>query len=530
MTAGTVVLLVVCTAFYYVDDWLEGKISSIMAEKVTEPNLLTCQSLKVSVLKGMLTLNNVSAKLILNKDNREIAVEVPEIRVKGINWPLLIGAKKLIISSVEIDQPKFFIGDFKGEHPAREDKTSEVNRLKALQVNEAVIRDGEFRTAIPTEKGMMQMAADSINFELHEILYTNNNREQPLDIQQASLSFQNFSQYNEHGFHKISCRQFHLSSEDSLIEISHLNLTPRFTTEAFFDDLTYKKSKLSLEFPDVKIAGWRFSSVLQKHIEAQKVSIDDMKIAVLSDKLLAVDPTAYKPLPQELLLQAPFTLTLDTVEVKDSWLKYENLGMDRNKPGRLEFSRLEAQFNNVTNDTARIRQQPLLSITATANLQEKHFVEQQFWMDLSHPDYAFSYAGSTSDVLFTDLNDFLSPTNRIAFEAGTIVRMNYSVNADKNVANGELELEYTGLDFSFLNKHQEKKKLLSEIVDLFFIDKDNLKSDNNFKMGEVHTERNVHQSFFNFWWEGIQSGIRSSVLTDKNMERIQKYLSKRGKH
>ncbi len=527
IAAGMVVLLLFFTAFFFADGWLENKIRAVIAEKVTEPHRLSYDTLTVSFLNRSLVLKGISANIIFEKEGRQTTMTIPEIQLTGIDWFTLAFAKKLNIRSLQIDRPVFSVSQFENKDPVSQNKTSGEDGLKAVRISETIIRHGQFQVSDSTKNGLMYMAADSFDLDLSHIFYEKTKDKQPVSVEQMALSVHNFSQKNEAGFHEISCRKLHLSSRDSLVEITGFSVKPRYTTQAFFANLKYKKSKLSLEFPAVHVSGWHFQSALQGHIAARKIFVDQMKIAVLSDKLLAVDPTAYKPLPQELLLNAPFKLSIDSLEIKNSWLQYENLGMDRSRPGRLEFSNLQGQLINITNDTSRIRQKPLLEIAVTANLQRKHFVTQQLWMDLSDPDYAFTYSGSSSDVLFTDLNDFLSPTNRIAFEKGTIKSIDYRINADKNVAIGELELEYTDLDFSFLDENQQKKKVLSEIVDLFFIDKNNLKSERDFQKGKVHAERNTHQSFFNFWWEGIQSGIRSSVLTDKNMERIQKRLSRK---
>jgi hypothetical protein len=150
-------------------------------------------------------------------------------------------------------------------------------------------------------------------------------------------------------------------------------------------------------------------------------------------------------------------------------------------------------------------------------------------MNLDSPTYDFTYTGNVVSVPFTELNAFLAPTHNIAFESGIIKKLDYKINADKRTATGHLTLEYDNLEFALLDENNEKKKMLSRIVDLLFVPDNNNRADKDFQKGSVYAVRDTRRSFYHFWWSAIQSGIQSSILSDKSAERMAKNAKKKKK-
>jgi hypothetical protein len=524
-------IVVFALALLLLDPWVENKIKDSIAQNIKSPNRLEYGGLEASFFAGKLVVKDISATYFLGKWKRRANVEIQELNIQGIDWLALVFSKKLEIRALHIDKPTFSIAFEEKKDSTAVGHTSGNNAppLKYVNIGQLSIRHGQFSFLRKNKQAPPDMQADTFNLEVGEFSLLMEKDGQPMEVLRAELDLRNFVRRDEDGLHNISFRQAHFSKKDSLLELRGLKVSPNFSKKEFHQHLKYKKSRLDLDFPSVRLHGWQFGQLIKGNIVARTALFDRLKIGVYSNRNLPIDPQQYKKFPQEALLTTPLGITLDTIRVKDAALLYENLGEDPNTPGSLSASNMQALFTNVTNDTARIRRQPVLEISLEALLWEKHHVTQHIWMNLGSPNYDFTYTGNVANVPFTALNAFLAPTHQVAFERGTIQRLDYRINADKRRATGQLTLEYDDLEFALLDENKEKKKLLSRIVDLLFVPDENDRADDDFQKGAVYALRDTRRSFYHFWWKAIQSGIQSSILSDKAAERIQKNTSKKKK-
>lgn len=533
LAAGIILFIlgVAIAAFSILDRWVEGKIKTAIREKIKAPNSLGYGFMEASFFDGTLVVKDVVATVYLGKWKRKAEIAIPSIRLEGIGWMDVVFSRAVNIEKLKIDNPAIAVSwEEKPDSLTREPTSVKAGKLKCVSIGQIFIQQGQFSFLKKTKGSLPEMEADTFNLELGELSLLVEKEGQPLSVVSADLDLYNFMHRDDNNLSDISFRHIHLSKKDSVLEVLGFRVVPKLSKRDFSAQLKYKKSRLELDFPSVKISGWQFDQLWKGKIVGRTVLFDHMKIGIFSDRNLPIDPNTYKPFPQEQLLKTSLGLTFDTIKVKDGWLIYENLGMDRLTPGRLEFESMEALLTNVTNDTARIRQQPVLEIQVDATLHNKYNVNQHLWMNLGSPSYAFTYTGNAANIPFVEFNAFLAPAHHFEFEAGTIQRLAYRINADKDVARGELTLEYEGLEFGLLDEKREKKKFLSKIVDLFFIDGVNTKGEKDFKKGEVYAVRNTRRSFYYFWWNAIQSGIKTSILSDKAIERMGgKQLAKKKK-
>ncbi len=531
LVALGVVIAACALAFLYLDKWVEKKIKETIAEKIHAPNRLEYGVLEASFFSGKLLINDVSATLFLGKWKRRADIEIHEIAFNEIDWLALVFSKKLDIGSLQIENPSFSIAfeEKKDSSVAQPPTQHKPPKLKRINIGDVSIRHGQFSFLRKNKERLPEMQADTFNLEVGEFSLLMEKDGQPMEVLKAELDLYNFVRRDDDNLHDISLRQVHFSKKDSLLELTDLKVTPNYPKKEFSSHLKYKKSRLDLNFPNIRLHGWQFSELMKGNIVARSAVFDKVSIGVFSDRNLPVNPSEFKKFPQESLLTSSLGITLDTIRVKNATLLYENLGEDRATPGRLTANDMQALFTNVTNNKARIRKQPMLEISLEAKLWQKHRVTQRIWMNLGSPTYDFTYTGNVADVPFTELNAFLEPTHSVAFERGTIKKLDYKINADNRRARGQLSLEYDDLEFALLDENNEKKKLLSRIVDVLFVPDDNDRSNDDFQKGSVYAVRDTRRSFYHFWWKAIQSGIQSSILSDKSAERMAKNAKKKKK-
>jgi len=526
LLGGAAVLVVIVLAVVIGFPWLEQRVKLEIAEKISESPQFDCGEIDLSLRNGSISFSDAVLELDLADAARHLQVKSGEIKLEGIKWFPLIFSKKLKIRDLYIDRPFVVISEMTATDSLPAEKPAPKNGLSNISIAHIRADKGHFKmiknpadTAVIMMADTFDLAADGIALDILDGGGVTHS------VGQVLADIRSFVLHSGDNLFKISLDQFSLNKQDSSIVLTSLKVKPKFQKQAFFQQIRFRQGRLDFEFPEVVIRGWQFDQLLQGRVAARTVVVNDMALHVVVNQNVPVDPNGYKPLLHEALLQTKLGISIDSVLVNRGGLELEVIAVGKSAPGFISFDPLDAVITNVTNDSALIREQPLLTVAAVGHFQKKHRVDHHFWFDLSSPDYAFSFKGKASEIPFSGFNSLLSPVANVVFESGQISALDFDVNANKTTASGSLRLDYTDLGFHLMNENKKKKKFLSGIVNLF-VKNENDGEAEDFERGKVSVQRDTTRPFFNFWWEAIQSGLKNSILKEAAKKRIDKKESR----
>ncbi len=522
LIAGVVVLCMVVFAALFGEAWLERRIRQAVEKKIAASPHFKCGEIALALRPASLTLNDAVLDMGLVAEARHLELKSSEIKLDGIDWVQLILFKNLKIKDLHVESPFVMLSDMVASDSLPLENKAPSNGLSSIHVAHLSVERGRFKIVKSPADTMAAMAADTFDLDLDGLSFNINKKGTSHTVKQVNLDIRNFLLRSDDNLHEIALKRFSLNKKDNSISLTGLTVKPRYGKREFFAHVQKKTARLDFEFPEIVFHGWQFDQVLHGRFVARSAVVNGMKLQVLANQNLAIDPNHYEPLPQEALLKATFGITIDSILVKNGQLEFENIAAGRSKPGSLRFDPLSAVFTNVTNDTARIRRQPIMAVAVVGEFQDKHRIVNDFWVDLSSPDYAFTFKGRASDIPFAQFNGFLTPCSDVVFEKGQVTSIDFEVNADKRAAKGKLNLAYDGLDFYLKDKQHKKSKFLSKVVDILFVNGENNPEDEDFQRGEIYKRRETWRPFFGYWWLSIQSGLKTSILNDFALDKIQK--------
>ena len=123
----------------------------------------------------------------------------------------------------------------------------------------------------------------------------------------------------------------------------------------------------------------------------------------------------------------------------------------------------------------------------------------------------FTIGGYINDLPANDINPFIKPYMNIT-ATGTITSLNYNFKGNNDIMNGKFKITHKDLKVSLLDKDtKEKKKFLSGVANLL-VKKDSQKFPESV---DIYVDRNKERSFFNFYWKGIEDGLKKTLLIIK---------------
>ncbi|MEZ4933827.1 MAG: hypothetical protein R2788_17110 [Saprospiraceae bacterium] len=488
---------------------VQTKVKNLIQEKASASGILQYNKLELSLWKGDISLEDARINYKLIAQDKYLEASSPKLSIEGISWWQLIKTKKLFINDLYLFSPIINIKNFapKDDQPTIPDSTTS-EALTALELQHIHISDGSFLFFKNKKDSIASIKLDTFNLEFAEIKVSKNTPA----IKDAIGTFKGLSFRTEKNLQRILIQQISFSKKDSLFEITGLKAVPQFDKTAFFQQIKYKKARLDLDFPNVKMEGWDFEKMLDKMLVARKMEVSDMSLQIMVNQNMQPDPNGYKFLVQEALAKAPFPITVDSIMIEEGRLLLEIVGPGKTKSGSLRFDPVEGYVTNVTNDSTRIAELKLMELEAIGWIDGKHQVSNHFWFDLASPSHVFTFTGNLSEMPFSGLNSFLRPCANVRFDGGRINRLDFEVNADKYRAHGNLNIQYDNLDFAILDNDREEKKIFSKLVNLLFIKEDSMEGSEDFRESNIYVKRDTTRSFFNYWWEAIQSGIKASFL------------------
>jgi len=512
--------------------WGEHRAKQWLEEKLAESGVVKYRRMHLSLLTGSLSLDDVAIDWRWVEQGKRLHLISPKISITGVSWRKLYFNRQLKLSDLRLQSPDMTMRDLPPQPatPPKPPKKEEPTvRILSLEIGNAELESGCAEVYKPSPKGIekaivqavdMDMSLAGVHFDMQGDVMSS------ASFDGVEIRLQDVAFDNENLSHRLHLQHFSLSKEDSLIRLDGFSLTQYQPPNEFFQSLQYKEAWYEMTFPHIAVKGWHFDDLLSGKMRAAAIAVDSFDMHVRTNQNLSPDPQGYKRLPQEMLRKIPIALVVDSLLVRQGRLRFENLGVDKTEVGLLTFDPINASFRNVTNDSARIAQQKTMEVVATGYLQGKHPVYNHLWFDLASPDNVFSFQGNAGNIPFASLNSFIRPCANAAFDEGTINRISFSANADGTTANGSLTMDYENLHFSLLDDERERRKILSRIVDILFVNEENDRSDEDFEKGVIHNRRNKHLSFFNYWWTSIQSGMRTSLVKEERVEKVKKIVGK----
>lgn len=516
--------------------WGESYLKQRIEEKIAENGVLKYRQMNLNLLAGNVSFEDATIKIKWEEQAKSFSVLTPEIRVEGIGWRRLYFDKKLAVNAFHIESPDVTVMDMTpadslaktAQTPA--DTTASLIKVIALELNNLTLGNGcieIFRGTQGLPEKLFAKAND-VNLDLSGIgLNLQGDVMNSLVFKDADVLLKSMSVNALDSRHHFTLQQFHLNKQDSLIEVVKLHLDPKSNPTAFFNQMTYKEAWYDIGLQHAWLLGWQFDKMLDGDLVARSLEVKGLDMKVRTNQNLTPDPNGYRPMPQEMLRKLPMDVMIDSVLVKKGKLLFENLGPGKTEVGVLTFDPINAQFSNFTNDSARIAKQKVMEVDMVGYCQGKYAVYNDFWFDLASPDNAYSFKGKASKFPFPSLNSFIKPCADVFFDEGTINSITFEANGDGRATRGKLKMDYEDLHVALLNDEREKRKFLSKILDVLFIKSTNDKEDEDFQKGDIHAQRDVRLSFFNYWWVSIQSGIQTTLLDGLALKKANKRMEKR---
>jgi hypothetical protein len=301
-----------------------------------------------------------------------------------------------------------------------------------------------------------------------------------------------------------------MSLKDSLLVTTDLSIKPLVDDYKYFDESRYRRTRFKLDLPQFKVIGLDYHGLLSgKKYFAHNILITKAFLDLQADVYKPYKKEKSKtPMPNEMMAMVKEIIHIDSINIYDSQIRYEELYAARSKPALLTIDNLNASISGITNDrnngdTAVLKASALLMSGAISKLT--------MHVPLTSPKFTMEYSGTLGQMKMDKINAFLVIAEHMRIKTGEIMSIKYKINVKNDRAKGYVHGIYKDFSLAILDKNRSEKNIGNKITSFFAnnfkINGTNIKGDyNTFKLGKVNYLRKHDDTFIQVSWFGVRNG------------------------
>lgn len=333
-----------------------------------------------------------------------------------------------------------------------------------------------------------------------------------LKIKDYFLTTRNFAYKTQ--FYNISVGLLKLNKNK--VQVNGFAMKPLVSRNQFIKMIPVEKDLYDLKAGQITAEGdWELFSD-HKFINASHVVIQSADANIFRSKIPKDDPKI-KALYSKMLRSIKIPMNINTLDLKNSVLVYEEDTPESLGPGKLTFSNFNMNVKNL--NSAKTKGKPTkVDIHISCSFMNLSPLSVNWGFDVADQNDAFTISGKTSNLPANGINPFIRPYLHVTATAGTIQEMLFNFRGNPAGLHGTFNLKHKDLKIAVLNKNNhEKKGLLTAVANVL------LKSDSGTYPESVtveNVERDPTKSFFNLFWKGIEQGLKKTLI-GKNVEKTE---------
>ena len=478
------------TVYKVTDSYVKDKVVTYL-----ETEEISYKDISVNLFSGNITLKEVS------KEKDSLLFNIEKLEVKGVSYYQYIQNEAIHISNLKTINPKISGKFKKNKKHKKELKKTSKNKKLDLEIEKVSINNLEIDVL---KDDNFPFKVQSFNLEITDFkLDSTSHKSIPFSYSKIESSIKNL----ETQYSKVQKVKFSkLTFTENNLSLDSLEIVPLKERKEYIHFVAEEKELLTLfskkiTISDIKIEEKEKLTFSSKHILLDKVFFD-----LYLDATLLEHPNKRKDLYSKNLRDLPFNINVEKLDIINSNLVYEEHTIKGNKAGILVFDDLNAEITNINNKLDKVTK------LTTAKIQSKFMKESSLditWtFDINNKNDDFRIKGSLFNVTSKNMSSFLLPTMNVKMD-GFIDKMYFDFEGNDYASNGKLNLDFKNFNIKILDKHKNKKTVISWLVNLLI--KDSSKN-GSVKVKVEKLERDQTKSFWNYFWKNIEKGLQKSLI------------------
>ena len=524
-------------ARYYVEPVLRKRLHTLIIDGSDSLYTYQLGALKTNVFGGNIDVENLQIRVDSNRyyalekqkalPAMVMQVNVQRASIKGIGIFALLFNKKIRIDEISSRQADVrLLRSFRKEDTSTAVTRNKLPLWKALQPTikdisvDRVKLDGIKLLYRNTE----EIDAAKLQFDRCDAVFENIRIDSAAVADTGRLGYvENFSlRFNDLKFrtpdsaYKLKAEWITYNSATRLLQIDSFKLQPTLKKEDRVDSL--RKSWYTVEFNRVNFLGLRLDRYLRNNrVEADSVVFEKPRLEIYQDKAgLKSYASKIGQYPHQKLLDADAIIHIKKFITRDLQINVVERHAETHNEGVIGLNDIDLTVENIVNDPALIRQNPVATAAASGTIIGSP-IQAQFRFYLDSAEGRFDVKGTLQNVTAKQINPISTALANIEVPSANIELIDFFVRGEDYGADADVRMRYSNLSIVFYKLDKETGDLstrgfLTNLLNKFAIYTSNPASGTERTANDVKTARLTTQSFFGVIWQAVFAGMQNIIL------------------
>lgn len=326
------------------------------------------------------------------------------------------------------------------------------------------------------------------------------------------------------GFYTLSFGNINIDRRGQIAEVSDVKMKSTYPKFEFAYKHPKHKDWFDFTMGKFQLSGLDYSALTADNkIKAKHLKIDNVVLLNLKNQQIKIEHNIM-PLIYEKIQKLPVLLDIDSANVNNFSVLYEELPKNGNMSGKIHFDNMNGKISGLTNIASYPEQ--FIRLDVDGKFMGGPFTAR--WDIPVSADYdCFVLEAKMKQFDMTRLNGVFLPLAKVELQSGILQDFYFRTEASSVDARADMLFRYNDLKLTIFKdiEIEEQNKLLSRIANILVRSNNPNSKRSKPRVADVTLDRDPYHSTFNYFWQILQPALAESVGVSQQKQNMAKKVT-----
>lgn len=515
--------LVVSLLYFFLGPLVKDKLIEQVSLQTNGAYALTIDDLDINIFTGNATAKAIHLIPDTARINRSSAfsdvyeITAPEISITGLSLLQLLSDKQIEMAQLEIIKAQVnWIRQFNNvSNENGRDDQQEATELPEIKIGKILLNESGLKI-FQQQSTASAVSLENTSMRVDNFLLAKDSSGalgRMINFDDLTLSLKDYTMKMPDSLNILRVDSLKASVKHSTLLINGLARQPRYGKYEYSRKKGEETDRIEFYNKEVYIKGLDYRKFKDENkFIAQNVVVDSINMVLYRDKTHPVKPTEKKKLIQQVIREAPVYLHIDSLQLKDAQITYQEKVDEETDPGNINFINLQVSINNLTNDSILLKEGATMTARGQTYVMGVGKIQADFNFPIAAQNNLHTIRGTASSMPMEAINPMLKYVAFAEIRSGQVNEIRFEATLNEDESTGTMDFYYEDLKVDLLKKGEKdgKKGLISLFANTFVL-KSNNPQNGKFRTGTMYFERDKNKSMINYWWKTLFSGMKDTM-------------------
>lgn len=487
--------------------WIGIKLKNVLSDNLYPQHTINYDKVSISLLDRSFYIDEISIESKNEKDkaSSRIIAKINALEISQIEMKKLLFTKNFAANTITFNSPDltFYPNDTKTK--AQEEK--QINFNKTIDIKTLVVKNGSVKKVDFNSK---KVGLELFNTDL-KIENININKETLHST--IPFLFDNYTvncdsiYYHQDEFYDFKSNKITVTKNS--FSAKDVKMIPLYSRKNFVKRIPFERDLYTVICPNLEIKNmnWGFKDSVF-FFSSKNTLLDNVSANIYRSKM-PNDNLSKKNLYNKMLRELKFNLAIDTLQIKNSLLVYEEEISFEKGSGKLVFENFNLNATKIESGLGKKNTEDM-KIKVNCNFMKTSPLAIDWSLNILDKTDGFRIKGSILNFDVEKINQFTLPYINVKVD-GIFDKIFFDFTGNDVSSMGKFAMEYDDLKVTIFKNgtaERKKNKFLTAVGNLF-VKKD---SKEKLKNANVKLDRIPEKSFYNFLWLNLAEGLKKILI------------------